>query len=284
VTIPGMAGETSRTRILGHSTAPKATEDPQNPEKLQGAIKMINQTTEKQQLLSLALQPGQNPGIRVSKSDLARMLGISPSRVTQLVKAGTITQCADGRIDPDLASKQILKNCNPAKLRIKPFRGLQTELDDLRRQAKNQRAQIDELRQENATQAQAIEQGKSELARVAELFAVSAMWLDAFIGMAEQMPQDQRSADQASWGDALQAIYNEAHEAAKAMPVREALSCLDEGELADKLFPPEQVEPQADEMTDEELALFMASSLADVERRALEDIGRIMPDVPSFEF
>jgi TolA-binding protein len=230
---------------------------------------MINSTDENQQLLSLAFPPGENPGLRVSQADLARLLGISSARVSQLVKTGKITVYSDGKIDPDRASREILKNCNPAKLRIKPFRSLRTELDELRDTAKQLRSQVRDHKQqisdlERQLQLQAqqhdqqlqeqlrqLQEQRQQLVHAAGLFGLTAAWFDAFYAEIDQLPLDTRSVPAEAWSAVVDQAYDAAAEAADAMHPQDALQRTGEDELFALVYPPAP-EPSAETQPEEE--------------------------------
>lgn len=58
-------------------------------------------------------------GLRLTRAEFARFLGVSKQAVGEWVTAGKITLGADGRLDPRQAVSQLLRNSDPARLRAK---------------------------------------------------------------------------------------------------------------------------------------------------------------------
>lgn len=58
-------------------------------------------------------------GLRLTRAEFGRFLGVSKQAVGEWVTAGKITLGADGRLDPRQAVSQLLRNSDPARLRAK---------------------------------------------------------------------------------------------------------------------------------------------------------------------
>lgn len=58
-------------------------------------------------------------GLRLTRAEFARFLGVSKQAVGEWVTAGKITLGADCRLDPRQAVSQLLRNSDPARLRAK---------------------------------------------------------------------------------------------------------------------------------------------------------------------
>lgn len=58
-------------------------------------------------------------GLRLTRAEFARFLGVSKQAVGEWVTAGKITLGADARLDPRQAVSQLLRNSDPARLRAK---------------------------------------------------------------------------------------------------------------------------------------------------------------------
>lgn len=69
----------------------------------------------------LPFEPGalDRSGLRLTRAEFARFLGVSKQAVGEWVTAGKITLGADGRLDPRQAVSQLLRNSDPARLRAK---------------------------------------------------------------------------------------------------------------------------------------------------------------------
>lgn len=122
---------------------------------------MSIELTDEGKVLSLPFDPEQVCYVRVTQADLSRMWGVTRAAVSHWVKQGKITVFADGRIDPNRAASELVKNCNVQKLRAKPFRPLRLELDHVRGQLKSLVLERDAL----AARVQALEEGLRHLVR-----------------------------------------------------------------------------------------------------------------------
>lgn len=58
-------------------------------------------------------------GLRLTRAEFARFLGVSKQAVSEWTASGKITLGADGRLDPRQAVSQLLRNSDPARLRAK---------------------------------------------------------------------------------------------------------------------------------------------------------------------
>lgn len=69
----------------------------------------------------LPFEPGalDRSGLRLTRAEFARFLGVSKQATSEWVTAGKITLGADGRLDPRQAVSQLLRNSDPARLRAK---------------------------------------------------------------------------------------------------------------------------------------------------------------------
>lgn len=69
----------------------------------------------------LPFEPGalDRSGLRLTRAEFGRFLGVSKQAVGEWVTAGKITLGADGRLDPRQAVSQLLRNSDPARLRAK---------------------------------------------------------------------------------------------------------------------------------------------------------------------
>jgi len=73
-------------------------------------------------------------GLRMTRAELARLLGVTKQTVSNWVKGGKITLGADGRIDPRHAVSQLLRTTDPARLRSRVLSPLLNEVTALRDQ------------------------------------------------------------------------------------------------------------------------------------------------------
>lgn len=67
-------------------------------------------------------------GIRVTRAQFARMMGVSRQAVTDWVRAGRLTVGTDDRLDPAKAVASLLRTGDPARLRAKVLQPMADEL------------------------------------------------------------------------------------------------------------------------------------------------------------
>ncbi len=67
-------------------------------------------------------------GIRVTRAEFARMMGVSRQAVTDWVRSGRLTVGADQRFDPAKAVAGLLRTGDPARLRAKVLQPMADEL------------------------------------------------------------------------------------------------------------------------------------------------------------
>lgn len=83
----------------------------------------------------LPFEPGalDRSGLRLTRAEFARFLGVSKQTVGEWVTAGKISLGADGRLDPRQAVSQLLRNSDPARLRAKVLEPLARDIGSLQR-------------------------------------------------------------------------------------------------------------------------------------------------------
>jgi hypothetical protein len=83
----------------------------------------------------LPFAPGEldRSGLRLTRAEFARFLGVSKQAVGEWVTAGKITLGTDGRLDPRQAVAQLLRNSDPARLRAKVLAPLVRDVGELQR-------------------------------------------------------------------------------------------------------------------------------------------------------
>lgn len=79
----------------------------------------VHKKQESQPLLPFAGGDLDRSGIRLTRAEFSRFLGVSKQAVTDWVKSGKVVLGADGRLDPRQAVSQLLRSGDPARLRSK---------------------------------------------------------------------------------------------------------------------------------------------------------------------
>lgn len=72
-------------------------------------------------------------GLRLTRAEFSRFLGVSRQSVGEWVTSGKITLGADGRLDPRQAVSQLLRNSDPARLRARVLAPLVQSVGDLQK-------------------------------------------------------------------------------------------------------------------------------------------------------
>ena len=88
-------------------------------------------------------------GIRVTRAEFSRMMGVTRQACTDWVKAGRIVVGADGRFDPRQAIASLLRTGDPARIRsailaplVKDIAGRDREIERLRQENETLRAAV----------------------------------------------------------------------------------------------------------------------------------------------
>ncbi len=83
--------------------------------------------------------------VRILPAQLARALDVSKQSVSRWVRDGWVTLGADGRLDPVVAIGQLLRRCDPGRLRARWLRQAVTEVQELREAAASADARVAEV-------------------------------------------------------------------------------------------------------------------------------------------
>lgn len=70
--------------------------------------------------------------VRILPAQFARALGVSKQSVSRWVRDGWVVLGADGRLDPAVAIGQLLRRCDPGRLRARWLRQAVSEVQELR--------------------------------------------------------------------------------------------------------------------------------------------------------
>lgn len=87
-------------------------------------------------------------GVRMSRAEFARLLGVSKQAVGEWVKSGKILLGVDGLLDPRQAVQQLLRNTDPARLRSKVLAPLVRDVGMLQRRIADLEAEIARVRED----------------------------------------------------------------------------------------------------------------------------------------
>lgn len=147
--------------------------------------------------------------IRIQPAQFARALGVSKQSTSRWVRDGWITLGADGRLDPTVAIGQLLRRCDPGRLRARWLRQAVGEVQDLR----------DNLAraEDRATTAEAaLRDALASIAHRDEWIAsaerAAAIWKTLLVDAADEL----RAAPTAVWPAILTRLELDADDAADA--------------------------------------------------------------------
>lgn len=91
--------------------------------------------TPEQQSLSGLLDTPELLRVRILPAQFARALGVSKQSVSRWIRDGWVMLAADGRLDPVVAIGQLLRRCDPGRLRARWLRQAITDVQTLREAA-----------------------------------------------------------------------------------------------------------------------------------------------------
>ncbi|MDO9371271.1 MAG: hypothetical protein Q7U07_01580 [Gammaproteobacteria bacterium] len=72
-------------------------------------------------------------GLRLTRAEFARFMGVSKQAAGEWVTSGKITLGTDGRLDPRMAVSQLLRNSDPARLRARVLAPLVRDMGTLQK-------------------------------------------------------------------------------------------------------------------------------------------------------
>jgi DNA-binding XRE family transcriptional regulator len=102
-------------------------------------------------------------GLRLTRAQFARLLGVSRQTTSMWAKAGKITIGADGRLDPRVAVAQLLRHSDPARVRAKVLAPLIEELSALRHRVAELEAKLQSALEDAASHKGAVAEMEAKL-------------------------------------------------------------------------------------------------------------------------
>ena len=135
--------------------------------------------------------------IRLLPAEFARAAGVSKQTVSRWIQQDKITLGADGRLDPNVAMRQVLKNSTPGRVRARLVKQAYSDMAGLREEAS--RAAILEEQLAEAKDRISFLEGFSE-----EQELINEIFLDLLVDAAEAV-----SARAAEGRDSLRSLLEE---------------------------------------------------------------------------
>lgn len=86
-------------------------------------------------------------------AEFARLVGVTKQAVSDWIKRGKITLGPDGKLDPDVAMRQVVERTDPARLRAKALKGMAGDLHQLRQRVAELEAELANERETSAARA-----------------------------------------------------------------------------------------------------------------------------------
>lgn len=99
-------------------------------------------TTPKTGVLPFAPGELDRSGLRLTRAEFSRFLGVSKQTVGEWVTSGKITLGTDSRLDPRQAVSQLLRNTDPARLRAKVLEPLSRDIGRLQKRVADLEADL----------------------------------------------------------------------------------------------------------------------------------------------
>jgi hypothetical protein len=131
--------------------------------------------------------------VRITQAQFARAMGVDRATVHRWVCAGHIALGADGRLDPNVAMRQLLKNSDPGRFRTRLVRQAFADINDLRSEAMRAGALAQQVADLVIQMNAARDQADIDYQQVDD-------WLDTFARRVEAIPQDTRARlDDPAW-------------------------------------------------------------------------------------
>lgn len=187
-----------------------------------------------QQSLSGLLDVPELLRVRILPAQLARALGVSKQSVSRWVRDGWVTLAADGRLDPVVAIGQLLRRCDPGRLRARWLRQAVTDVQALREAAAMADQRVAEV---EARLGAELAEARSIIAHLEKWIAdgerADGFFMHLLVGAAD----DLRASPTETWMAILDDLYNTALDAAAAQP-DPTVAAETDGWLADLELPP----------------------------------------------
>lgn len=132
----------------------------------------------------LPFDPADLIAMRMLPSEFARIVGVSKQSVSQWIKRGTITLGPDGRLNPKIASREVMANTDPARLRARVFKQASASHEELRQRVRELEAELADERDygERREKAAGFRAEDKASRAVERLFgALGKRWLEAVV-------------------------------------------------------------------------------------------------------
>lgn len=147
--------------------------------------------------------------VRILPAQFARALGVSKQSVSRWIRDGWVTVSADGRLDPTVAIGQLLRRCDPGRLRARWLRQAVGEVQDLR----------DNLAraEDRAAAAEAqLAEARASLDACQSWNASAELAIELFRGAIIEAANELRASETADWPGILMRLQLDADECADA--------------------------------------------------------------------
>lgn len=138
----------------------------------------LSKLTEKLSAPGLPFDGDEMSVVRLRPADMAKLLGYSRARVSQLVKAGTISTFANGSLDPSKCVAELIR-ADPTGTRFRVLSGIRAQLDQAEGQAVTALLLRDEMAAERDRIAAELDDVRDVLREVAQVWLTEARWLAA---------------------------------------------------------------------------------------------------------
>lgn len=160
-------------------------------------------STPEQQSLSGLLDHPDLLRVRILPAQFARALGVSKQSVSRWVRDGWVTLAADGRLDPTIAIGQLLRRCDPGRLRARWLRQAVSDVQDLRDNLAKAETRV------GAAEA-ALGEAIDQIAYLDKWTRTGERSLDIFRGLIIEQAERLRAAPTVEWSSILEGLLDDA--------------------------------------------------------------------------
>lgn len=152
--------------------------------------------------------------VRILPAQFARAVGVSKQSTTRWVRDGWVTLGADGRLDPTVAIGQLLRRCDPGRLRARWLRQAVTEVQELREAAAmaDERVAAVEARAEDRAgiAEAALREALAQIAHLERWTADGDAHADTFFALLVEHAETLRATPPEAWAQTLSDLSNAA--------------------------------------------------------------------------
>ena len=152
---------------------------------------------------------GELLSVRLRPAEFARAVGVSKQSVSRWIRDGKVTLGCDGRMNPNKAMGDLLRNGDPGRIRARLIKAAVADVADLRSEA----ARAFALQEEVERAGVEVDQVRGELAEAEREYEILEWVLNRFLAKILSLATDQWAAtDPENWKTIVSALLTVAWE------------------------------------------------------------------------